>query len=492
MTDRARLEQALIAADRAGDTEAARTLAAALRSMPTESAQPADPRASELPSLEPQTPSPEPSMFRGVGRYLDRVGQANERAMASYSPLGSLEAAGTLLTGAVAAPILGTMVGIDDMLAGREPDPDEAFARFTYQPRTQSGKDQLAYLGALASPITESGADVALGPLAATESRAVGSAKVAPNAGRNPPRVRPGGDPSPPLPSPAKAGKVDARLAQAPKAAPSIEELRQLKDAAYKRAEDAGITISEGSLKGLKTRIAKIRTNATLHPDTTAAIKEIFDAKGELSLSQLDELRQIANGAKASLKADDQRLAFEVVDTIDEYIENLSAKDVTGGKVADAAALKEARGYYARLKKSEDIQELFRRAEIKAGANYTQSGLENALRGEFKALALNKNRMRRFNAQERAAIERVAKGAPMENALRLIGKMAPTGTVSGMLGAIVSAAVPGGVALPLLGLGGRAAATKMTLRNANAAEELMRRGALEPAKTRNKLAEPTY
>lgn len=428
-------------------------------------------------------------MLRGVGKYLGRVGQANDRAVqAGNLGVGALETAGTLLTGGIAAPILGTAESI-----ALGTDPEESFARYTYQPRTESGKAQLGLLGEIASPITESGADIALGPLAAAESRAVGSAKLAPNATRNPPGGRPGNRPSAPVSGPAKAGQVDAGLAQASKAAPSLDELKALKDAAYKRAEDAGIKISEGSLKGLKTKIAKIRTNATLHPDTTAAIKEIFDTQGEISLSQLDELRQIANAAKSSMKADDQRLAFEVVDSIDDFVDNLSAKDVTGGKVKDASALKEARGYYSRLKKSEEIGELFRRAEIKAGANYSQSGLENALRGEFKALALNQKKLRRFNAEERAAIERVAKGAPLENALRNLGKLAPVGGLSGPLGVMMAAFVPGGAAIPAAGLVGRYAATKMTLKNARAAEELMRRGrSLEPAKKRNKLAEPTY
>jgi hypothetical protein len=103
--------------------------------------------------------------------------------------------------------------------------------------------------------------------------------------------------------------------------------------------------------------------------------------------------------------------------------------------------------------------------------------------------------MRRFTPQERAAIERVAKGAPIENALRYIGKFAPTGVVSsalaGTLGTMLAG--PAGGAVPLAGIAGRVAATKMTLRNARAAEELMRRGSsIEPATKRNKLAELTY
>lgn len=442
--------------------------------------------------------------------------------------LGSaiMEPLGALGSGMIAGPVAG-LAGLGAAgtraLGLTDAQPADVVrnvqSAMTYQPRTQAGQTATDIVGYPFEKLAQ-GADYVGGKVAeATGSPAAGAgtnaalqllpsmlipalkgkakpAEVPVNGPRTAPAdIAPGASTPKPAPADAAPAQRTAGPKGVPEAAPSLEELKRLKDAAYKRADDSGVTISEGSLKGLKARIAKeIRTNKTLHPDATAAIKEIFDTKGELTLSKLDELRQIASDAKGSPKPADSSRAAQVVEAIDEFVENLSDKDVTSGKVQDAAALKEARGYYTRLKKSEDISELFRRAEIKAGANYTQSGLENALRGEFKALALNKQKLRRFNQQERAAIERVAKGAPLENALRYIGKLAPTGTVSGMLGAIVSAAVPGGVALPIAGVAGRAAATRMTLRNAQAAEELMRRGrTLEPEKKRNKLAEPlTY
>jgi hypothetical protein len=464
----------------------------------------------DAPAQAVAQPADEPVDSRPVGD----LGSAIMEPMASVgSSMLAAPVAGLAGIGAAGTRALGlTEADPADVVRGAQ-------GAMTYQPRTQAGDiatkglsypfEKLAqgadFLGQQASDATGSPA-VGAGVNAATQfipslliPALKGRAKPA-EVPANVPRTAPADTAA--NPSQAKPPLADAPPAKRPagskgvsEAAPSLEDLKTLKDAAYKRADDAGITISEGAIKGLKARIAKIRTNGTLHPDSTAAIKEILDTKGNLTLSQLDELRQIASDAKGSQKPADGARAAEVVERIDEFMETLSDAQVTSGKVKDAAALKEARGLYTRLKKAEEIGELFRRAEIKAGANYTQSGLENALRGEFKALALNQKKLRRFSPQERAAIERVAKGAPLENALRYIGKMAPTGTVSGMLGAIVSAAVPGGVALPIAGVAGRVAATKMTLKNARSAEELMRRGPndlAQPAKKRNKLAELTY
>lgn len=133
--------------------------------------------------------SPAPSPLRGVKSYFrgvdESIGRFNRAPSAGL--FGTAEAAGTLATGAIAAPVLGT---IESAALGTPLE--ESFARYTYRPRSESGKAQLGVLGALARPLTESGADIALGPLFASESRAVGSApaKISANARRH----NPGGD----------------------------------------------------------------------------------------------------------------------------------------------------------------------------------------------------------------------------------------------------------------------------------------------------------
>lgn len=284
-------------------------------------------------------------------------------------------------------------------------------------------------------------------------------------------------------PAPAAANaERQAGLARVPEAAPSVEELGAQAKAAYKRASEAGIKIAPASFKNLKQKIhARLQqegVDSGLHPDTTRAFKKIAQTQGELTLDQLETLRKVASDAKGSIKPADRRLASIVVDELDDYVGALSRKDLTSGDPKAAAALDEARGLYTRQKKSEEIQNLIDRAEIKAGANYTSSGMENALRQEFKALALNKNRIRRFNAEEQAAIKKVAMGgSKMENAVRLIGKLSPSDRIGQILG-FLSAASTGfiGLAVPAVGTVARGIATRATKRSAAAAEELMRRG----------------
>jgi hypothetical protein len=425
------------------------------------------------------TQSPKPSSLRGVRKYLAGINEATGRFNNAEptAGLGTLEAIAALGTGAVAAPILGTA---DAIITGT--DPDKAFSRYTYQPRTESGQAQLGMLGALARPITESGTDVALAPLFAAESRALASipAKIPPNArrpsvGRSPVSAQPVA-----LDGPEGAGQsIPAPVAQAERAAglakvpseviPTRAELADAARAAYKRADEAGVVVSENSLKGLKTRVV-----------SSAALKKILQSKGELTLTEVETLRKVAKDAQGSIKPADKRLASMIVDELDDYIDNLSGADVVAGDATKVKALKEARGLYSRAKKSEVIEDLMQRAQDSA-SQFSGSGLENSIRTQFRALAKNKKQMRMFTAEEQAAIRRVAQGGPVENAMRFIGKFAPTGVVSGVLTGGAGAMIGGplGAALPLAGLGGRAAATRMTMRNVRRADELMRRGPVQ-------------
>lgn len=443
------------------------------------------------------TPSPEPSAFRGVKDYLSKIEDAAGRfnRAPATGGTGTLEAAGSLITGGIAAPILGTA----ESIALGTP-PEESFARYTYQPRTESGKAQLGMLGAAVSPLTESGADIALAPLAGGESRVLGNpAKMPANARR--PRVS--RDPVPGQPAPV-AGPVAAReatpanaiqaqraagLAEVPKPVPSLEELTTLRKDAYKRADDAGIVVRENSIKGVKTRLAAIAKkeglNSKLHPDSSAALEEVLNSKGDLTLTEVETLRKIANDAKGSVKPADGRIGAKLVEEIDAYLDNLDDSDVVAGTPEKAKVLSEARALFTREKRSQTIARLVDRAETKAGAHYTQAGMEHALRGEFKSLALNEKELRRFSKAEQEAIKKIARGGKWENSLRNLGKFDPT---SGGMAAFMSTLLAGGGAaptggvsllLPVAAYAAKRKATQITSRKVSELDEMVRRGPAE-------------
>jgi len=129
MTDRARLERALIAADKAGDTAAAKQLAAALRSAPAQ--EPAAPKLNSVSDELNSATQPAQSDTRPVGDAGDVI----------MDPLRQMGSA------AIAAPIagiagLGTMAGNAMGLTDKQPGDvvRSVQSALTYQPRTKAGQ----------------------------------------------------------------------------------------------------------------------------------------------------------------------------------------------------------------------------------------------------------------------------------------------------------------------------------------------------------------
>jgi hypothetical protein len=296
---------------------------------------------------------------------------------------------------------------------------------------------------------------------------------------------------------PAQAGRGGG-LERVPQKAPALEELQAQKNAAYKRAEESGVVVSAGAMNRLKVDLFKDLQdeglNKTLHPKANAALYQILETGGDLKLTKIETLRKIANDARMSPDPADARLGARIIERIDDFEEGLAPADLVGGEAASATAFKEARALNQRYAKARTIQEIFDDAEVAAGANYTSAGLETALRQKFRALATNRKKLRGFTPQEVAAIRQVATGGKLQNALRLLGKAAPTGIVSAGMGTTLGfmfGGPAGSAVVPGIGAASKFAATRMGLRKANRVSEMVRAGpeASTPKPTRQRLKE---
>lgn len=278
---------------------------------------------------------------------------------------------------------------------------------------------------------------------------------------------------------------------------PTANQLRARKTQAYERASNAGVFFTpdsfEGLVKGLRNNLKDAEGNTVrivpeLHPDSNAALTALESyVGGPKTLDELEDMRRIISDAAGSQKPADRRVAMILKDRLDDFVDAPPQGAVVSGDAqAGSQALAEARDANTRLRKSELIDSLIRNAELSA-PNFSGSGMENALRTEFRRIAKNEKQMRLFTQAERAAIEDVAKGGAVTNLLRMVGKFAPTGVVSGGLsggagfglGAMLGGPVGGGigaVALPTIGAAARGGATVLTRGAASRAGNVMRGG----------------
>lgn len=302
----------------------------------------------------------------------------------------------------------------------------------------------------------------------------------------------------------ARAEPVAAReaIAEAPAVAPRsapveagvtpAEAARTQATSFYKQAEDAGVSFRSQPIKDLSsdiaTTVAKAGIDPTLHPRATAAASRIESVAAELidqaplSFERLEILRRVVNAAGKTKDPDEGRLVGLIRDKIDDFVENLSAKDVASGDPKLAAeAIVKARELWGVVAKLDKVAELIDRAATSA-SGFSGSGFENALRTEFRAFAKNAAEMRRWSPEEQRAVKLVARGTKPGNAARMVGKLAPRGSVSagvsGGAGALIGTSLGvgpyvGGAAAFGVGEAGRATATALTKRAIAKLEKLI-------------------
>jgi hypothetical protein len=387
---------------------------------------------------------------------------------------GPLETALQMGTGAALTPVAGLAgigQGIKNLVSPGMPAADrvQQIQGMAYQPRTGVGQG-MARTAAVPAEIYARGTNY-LGEKATdiTGSPAIGAAIK--TAGDVAPMVV--GARSMERPQPRRTGDYISTKNEIP----TTEQLTKASKDAYAAGKESGVIVpAEGyakSLDSVRKMAAEEGINPTLHPKSTAVLKELEAAGGKpLTLQEAETLRKIALDAEDDLNpvtrapTPDARLAGKIVDQLDESIEALSVNDP-------------ARTLWARSRRSQMIDQMVHRAEIKAGAHYTQAGMEHALRQEFKQLALNPRRMRGLTKEQRAAVEKVATGGPVENTLRALGKFDPTTSVVSSLGSLGTAGILGPLTggasalLPVAGFGARRLATRATSRNVDAAREAL-------------------
>jgi hypothetical protein len=287
----------------------------------------------------------------------------------------------------------------------------------------------------------------------------------------------------------AAAGGVRNAVAGRTVAGPTVDQLRQQGDAFFDRMDQAGVQLSGPAFQRIAQNIGIRARNAGIdpgvHPRVSSALQRLLsDASGPRgsavpTLRHLDTLRQTMRDAAKD--PGERRIARIMVEGLDEQLNRLQPRDIAAGnQTAGLAALREGRQLWQRMRKGETIDNLFESARDKVGANYSQAGLHTALRQEFRGLAakIRKGQERGWTNAERAAIQRVVRGGPAENLLRLVGKVAPHGVFS------ASPSVAAGIYFdPITGAAvagageiSRRAATAIGVRNAERVGELARAG----------------
>jgi hypothetical protein len=265
----------------------------------------------------------------------------------------------------------------------------------------------------------------------------------------------------------------------------SIDDLKSQASALYDAARANGIVAQQPQTEALAAQVRGIATQEGLitpagriaesYPKLRDAINMVDDfAEGSMDPTQMQAVRRTFQDAAASADKAERRIGSMMLKAFDDFVEPLAPEFREANKLYRRAMLGEM---------GETAQDL---AETRA-SQFSGSGEENALRTEFRALdrQIVKDKLRGLTPDQEAAIARVNRGGVVENRLRDVGKLAPTGVVSASLGGGMPFLIGNAMGSPALGtalglgamgtgIAARTAATGMARRNAEIAQLLLR------------------
>lgn len=216
------------------------------------------------------------------------------------------------------------------------------------------------------------------------------------------------------------------------------ETIAQVKEKAaqsYAAVDNAGITLKPDSVQSMFKNIGTALDDARMVPGTdsakevTARLNEMARVVGDspsLPFSSLDKMRAMLNDLKGSTDPDVRRLGAVAVTKVDDYISNVSGKDIIAGKDGIDKAVKDimsARKDWRNSSRAQTLEDALNVAEAKA-LDPKASESELIRRGMINLVA-NKDKMKLFTPSEQNIIKSVAKGGPFDSVLSLIARFSP-------------------------------------------------------------------
>ena len=407
-----------------------------------------------------------------------------------------IEPAATLVTGAIAEPIAG-IAGIVQSLnpfaeegAGAQAVEDAREA-LTFRPKTDEGERGLKVVSDVVAPVAGAleDAETFLGDEAfkATGSPALAAAaKTIPTALLEILGVAAG---KAAIKTPKKLSRAvnDAQVKKAVvESAPDIDQIFGTAREVYKEIDNAGVTLKPKPFTGLVNRINKAANKAGFDPDLTpksAAVLNRFESElGQpKTLTELDTLRKVAQNAAKSVEPADAAIGSIIVDNIDQFLDVVTPTAFNQGAAKASEIIpkyKVARDLWGRGRRSEMINEAFEKAKNQA------SGFENGLVVQFRSILNNSKKSRFFKKKELDAMREVVRGTTGSNLAKLVGRLGfseghATNLIGGSLGVAGGAAFGGpvgAVAVPVIGQVSRKLAQRLTRKNAELADTIIRAG----------------
>lgn len=211
----------------------------------------------------------------------------------------------------------------------------------------------------------------------------------------------------------------------------TVENLKSVKDAAYKVVESKGIAFNKVNVdkaiidfgQRLSTEGLNLASIVKAYPAVARQVNALrtMVAKGaKLPLERLDKLRSAAQDIRfnANTPAEVTQDLGKFVGAVDDMIDN-----ALGG----SDELKVAREAYRTWIQAAKIDDAFREAELRAAASGSGGNVANTMKQALNKILLNERESAWFKKETLDLMESVVRGNTGRDVLRRIGKLSPNG-----------------------------------------------------------------
>lgn len=231
------------------------------------------------------------------------------------------------------------------------------------------------------------------------------------------------------------AGKTISAIEQRQLPLQTATQVRERASRAYTQVENAGITLRDSSVKKMLGDVRSDLDDANMIPGTPESdyinatlsrVESIIGQNPQMSFSTLEKVRGLLNDLKTNKDPNIRRLGGVAITRADDFISNLTTKDIIAGKGGIDEAVRTivgARKDWRNASRAQVLDDALNVAEAKAlDPKASESEL---IRRGFINLAANKEKMKVFNQQEKNIIRSVAEGGPLDPILTFAAQFSP-------------------------------------------------------------------
>jgi hypothetical protein len=234
--------------------------------------------------------------------------------------------------------------------------------------------------------------------------------------------------------SAAGTGKAISTAQQAKTPLYTMAEIKQRAAKSYQAMDDAGVVLKPTSTAGMLNDIRTALDDARMVQGTDQAkemnariaqVQSMIDKNG-VTFTAFEKMRGIFNDLKTNKDPDLRRLGGVAVSKVDDYISNVTGKDLIAGQGGIDEAVKSvmsARKDWRNASRASILDDALNVAEARAlDPKASESEL---IRRGFINIAADKNKMKAFTKDEQNIIKSVAKGGPLDPLLSSLARFSP-------------------------------------------------------------------